>query len=1144
MFSLPDIPQHPRSEAKWGQLYGASLSALIAATHIQQQKFSLVLTDTMNRALSLESELSFFLGEHAKDILHFPDWETLPYDVFSPHQDIISERLTSLNELLKRKQGMLILPISSLLQRIAPQAFIESQSFIAQCGDKIDIAKLKSRLTHLGYHSISQVMEHGEYAVRGSILDIFPMGAETPLRLDFFDDELETIRLFDTETQRTIDSKQSIEILPAHEFSLNEQAISAFRQRWRDRFEGDPQNCSIYTDVSNGLSPAGIEYYLPLFYENMGSLFDYLPNNTLVFDACGEASQTFFEHVCERYEQRRHNIERPILSPDELYLRPEEAKTKLSNYPKIALQSFEVPKGHNFGTQLPSNYPLNVRDENPSAALQGFLSSNKTPVLFVAESAGRKETFLDLLRGIGIAPKPVQSWSMALEQAQSEPYLIGVAPLDQGLHSANWVIITESQVFGERVAQSRRRRASAAQKDAQAIINSLEDLSIGAPVVHEHHGVGRYQGLHILDLGDITQEFVTLHYAQDDKLYVPVSDLHLITRYSGASADTAPLHKLGSDTWGKQKSRAAKQARDVAAELLAINAKRASVQGQSFTLDTLEYELFCSGFAFEETADQQSAIDDVLKDMQAQQPMDRVVCGDVGFGKTEVALRAAFLAASNGKQVCMLAPTTLLAQQHYETFKTRFADWPVRVACLSRFGTKKQQDEVIQTLADGQVDIVIGTHKLLQPSITFKDLGLLIVDEEQRFGVRHKEQMKKMRAHVDILTLTATPIPRTLNMAMSGLRGLSIIATPPQRRTAIKTFVSEWDDTTLKEAVERELARGGQVYFVHNKIETIARMQEQLAELMPETRIGIGHGQMSERDLESVMLDFYHKRINILLCTTIIESGIDVPNANTIIINRADKFGLAQLHQMRGRVGRSHHRAYAYLITPHPSLISADAKKRLEAIESLEDLGAGFTLATHDLEIRGAGELLGSEQSGQIQEVGFSMYTDMLKRAVKALKNGELIDAELPTDYGVEIDLGIPSLLPSDYVPDVHMRLMLYKRLASQTDMDGIREMKAELIDRFGELPEATENLLAIARMKLLANALGASKIDAGRQSGKLIFNQDNKINNQVMVGLIQNHPTLYRFEAPATLKYMQQLDSASERLDFIFNLIETLTPR
>ncbi|MGM0564173.1 MAG: transcription-repair coupling factor [Pseudomonadota bacterium] len=1148
ILDINDLPQHGGSRFQWGQLYGNAMSLAIAEAARRHSGLSVVVAESPQQAWQLEQAIRFFYraesdGREEAPILHFPDWETLPYDVFSPHQDIISERLSTLYQLPRLKRGLLIIPATSLLQRVGPANYIEQQAFMASVGDTIDIDQLRQRLEQAGYQSVSQVMEHGEFAVRGALIDLFPMGQEQPYRLDLFDDEIETIRTFDPETQRSTGQHQSIRWLPAREFPFNRDAIDAFRSAWRQRFEGDPQNAIIYRSISEGSLPSGIEYYLPLFFEHTATLFDYLPDNALFFCA-GEhegAIERFGDQVEQRYEQRRHNLERPLLRPDELYLSGEELDGALAHFPQIRLQRSELPGGQgqrNFNTRRPPSLQLEARAESPSARLQAHIEEcrqSDRPLLLVAESAGRREGLIELLRGIGVVAHTLQDWSELGDAGQ--PISVSVAPLEQGLELPGLSIVCEQQIYGERAAQRRRRKRSG-QRDAEAIINSLADLSIGAPVVHEHSGVGRYTGLQTLKMGEIEQEFLTLEYANEDKLYVPVSDLHLVTRFSGADPESAPLHKLGSDTWARQKAKAAKQARDVAAELLAINARRAARVGRSFVIPHPEYELFASDFPFEETPDQQQAIEAVLDDLVSTQPMDRVVCGDVGFGKTEVALRAAFVAAMNQRQVCILVPTTLLAQQHYQNFSDRLADWPIRVEALSRFGGKTKQDQVVAGLADGKVDIVIGTHKLLQDNIRFKDLGLVIVDEEQRFGVRHKEQMKKLRSEVDILTLTATPIPRTLNMAMSGLRDLSIIATPPQRRTGVKTFINQWDDELIREACQRELARGGQIYFVHNKVDNIASTAAKIEEIVPEARTAVAHGQMSERELEQIMLDFYHQRVNLLVCTTIIESGIDVPTANTIIINRADRFGLAQLHQMRGRVGRSHHRAYAYLIAPPEKLMTPDAAKRLEAIESLEDLGAGFTLATHDLEIRGAGELLGAEQSGQIQEVGFTLYTELLDRAVKAFKNGEEFDAELPTDSGPKIDLGIPALLPSDFVPDVHMRLMLYKRIAGAEDSEALRDIQVELIDRFGLLPEAAKNLMTVSEFKLQAKHLGLAAIDAGRRGGRVEFKSDTRVDPGTLIGLIQKRPATYKLADAQTLRFTVELDSDAERIEFVSDML------
>ncbi|MBS1236524.1 MAG: transcription-repair coupling factor, partial [Proteobacteria bacterium] len=937
-----------------------------------------------------------------------------------------------------------------------------------------------------GYRCVSQVIEHGEFAVRGALVDLFPMGSELPYRIDLFDAQVETIRTFDPETQRTLEKIEAIHLLPAREFPLTEDAITQFRQAFRQRFEGDPNRSPIYRDISRGLAPAGIEYYLPLFFERTDTLFDYLPPASLVIaqDGSGEAAKHFWTQASERYEQLRHDVERPLLAPEQLFLTPTEITKGSAAFPGVRLQRFEQPDTQGaaavitYASAAPPPLPIDGRSTHPTAALKSFLAGFDGRVLFAAESAGRREALLDLLRGNEIHPKPFEGWQAFLDSDARLGITIGA--LEQGLLLTDpaLAVIAEPQLFGARALQQRRRKAAV--RDAENVVRNLAELAVGAPVVHENHGVGRYLGLQMLTVGDMEAEFLTLEYAGGDKLYVPVSSLHLISRYTGAAPENAPLHKLGGDQWARAKRKAAERVRDVAAELLDIYARRAVRQGHAFQVNDEEYSAFAAAFPFEETPDQQTAIEHVLGDLSAGLPMDRVVCGDVGFGKTEVAMRAAFIAVQGGRQVVVLVPTTLLAQQHAQNFRDRFADWPVRIESMSRFSAKKQQDLVLKDLAEGKVDIVIGTHKLLQEGVRFKNLGLVILDEEHRFGVRQKERLKALRAEVDVLTLTATPIPRTLNMALSGLRELSIIATPPPHRLAIKTFITEWNDALMREACLREIGRGGQVYFLHNEVESIERAAQELQKLMPEAVVRVAHGQMRERDLEQVMLDFYHRRFNVLVCSTIIESGIDVPSANTIIIQRADKLGLAQLHQLRGRVGRSHHRAYAYLIVPPRGVMSADAVKRLEAVESLEDLGAGFLLATNDLEIRGAGELLGEEQSGQIHEIGFTLYSELLERAVHALKAGRQPELDRPLDHGPEIDLRVPALIPADYLPDVHARLILYKRIAGAASTEELRELQVEMIDRFGLLPEPVKSLFSVTELKIKATPLGVRKIEAG----------------------------------------------------------------
>ena len=1131
-------------EIQLGQLYGCAQALTITSAAQRKQAPIVVVTRDIQQAQQLLHEIHFFY-ERDDLVYSFPDWETLPYDVFSPHQDIISERLTTLFRLPAINPGhILIVPVATLLQRLSPKQFVQQHVLMLGKGQTLNIDDFRHNLEQAGYSCVNQVMEHGEFAVRGSIIDLFPSGHDLPFRIDLFDDEIDTIRRFDPESQRSLDTIDRINILPAREFPFNNDAISAFRSRYREQIEGDPTRSSIYNDVSQGVIPSGIEYYLPLFFDELHSLFDYLPRNTLFFLSEGmeEQIEAFWAQLEERYEQRRHDIERPILKPSALYLDAGDITRQLAHYRCIQAQTFKH-LAEDQAVDLPFAAPpqvlLQARAPQPAAALLELTRDFNGRILFVAESTGRRETLLELLRDQKLHPRVYDSW--ADFSADDAALGITVAPLDRGLQllEPRLCIITEPQIFGERAQQQRRRRQRT--RDADAIISNLTDLHIGAPVVHEDHGVGRYLGLQKLDLSEVDSEFLTIEYAGGDKLYVPVSSLHLISRYTGADPEHAPLHKLGGEVWQKIRRKAAEKVNDVAAEILDMHARRAAKGGHAYQINMDEYASFAAAFPFEETEDQQSAIDAVLEDLAKPMAMDRVVCGDVGFGKTEVAMRAAFVAANAGKQVAILVPTTLLAQQHYQNFKDRFADWPFRIEGLSRFKSKGQQDKVIQELQAGKVDIVIGTHKLLQKDIKFKDLGLLIIDEEHRFGVKHKEQFKNLRAEVDILTLTATPIPRTLNMSLSGLRDLSIIASPPTQRHAIKTFVSEWNDGLVQEACLREIKRGGQVYLLHNDVKTIEKMCRQLAELVPEARVEFAHGQMRERELEQVMLDFYHQRFNILVATTIIESGIDIPSANTIVINRADKLGLAQLHQIRGRVGRSHHRAYAYLITPPKGVMTKDALKRLEAIESLEDLGVGFTLATHDLEIRGAGELLGDEQSGQIQEIGFSMYTELLDRAVKALKSGKVPDLDKPLHHGTEIDLGLPALLPDDYIYDVHQRLIMYKRISAADSRESLDELRVELIDRFGLLPDPAKNLFELTALKIATDALGVKKIDASSQGARIVFEENANIDPTRLIMMIQTQSDIYRFNGKDTLHIHKTMDDCQARVQTLHSTLQHL---
>jgi len=1146
----PPLPRTTGERLLWGRLYGAAAALAIANAARAAKGPLLAVVPDMQAATALRAELGFFLKDsQALPVLAFPDWETLPYDVFSPLPELVSERLLTLHRLPALARGVLVVPVGTLLQRLPPRDYVDGHSLVLAKGDRLDLDRTRERLARSGYQCVSQVIGHGEFAVRGALMDIFPMGSTLPLRIDLFDDEIESIRTFDPDSQRSIDKLDRVRMLPAREFPFTEEAISAFRQRWRARIEGDPKASLIYRDVSEGRMPGGIEYYLPLFFDDTATLFDYLPDNTLAFEAAEvrDAAAAKFDEIGHRYEQRRHDPERPLLPPRELFQTADELASRLNERGGVRWQSAEVAerrKGYgqvcNFESGTIPPLAIQARAADPAAALKGFVHSPGRRTLFVAESTGRREMLTDHLRGFNIQPRQLDGWAAFIDG--DETIAVTVAPLEQPLllPDEDIALVTETQLYGERVRQERRRKGR--ERDGEAVVRNLTELREGAPVVHEEHGVGRFLGLQTLDIGGTRTELLALEYAKGDKLYVPVSSLHLISRYTGADEDTAPLHRLGGDQWDKIKRKAAQKAHDVAAELLDIYARRAARQGVAFPTPGADYDAFATAFEFEETPDQQRAIEAILTDMADPKPMDRVVCGDVGFGKTEVAMRAAFVAVNGGKQVAVLVPTTLLAQQHFQNFSDRFADWPIRVESLSRFKNAKESKAIMDGLADGTVDIVVGTHKLLQGSTRFKNLGLAIIDEEHRFGVRHKEQLKNLRAEVDVLTLTATPIPRTLNMAMSGMRDLSIIATPPVERHPIKTFVTAWNDALIQEACQREINRGGQIYFLHNEVETIENMAQKIEALVPEARVEVAHGQMRERELERVMRDFYHRRFNLLVCTTIIESGIDVPSANTIVINRADKLGLAQLHQLRGRVGRSHHRAYAYLITPPAKTMTEDAKKRLEAIESLEDLGAGFTLATHDLEIRGAGELLGEEQSGQIHEIGFTLYMDLLERAVQALKAGRTPELDRPLDHGAEIDLGLPALIPDDYLPDVHTRLVTYKRIASAADQAELKDLQVEMIDRFGLLPDPAKNLFAITELKLRVQPYGIRKVEAGPRGGRIVFGEEPKIDHMRLIQLVQSRPKDYKLDqAAGALRFYRDMSEPEKRIAQVGTIVGQL---
>ena len=1145
----PPLPTRASSSLRWSGLHGSALGLATACAATHHRGPVIVIVPDPSTGHRLEAELRFYGGSDTDpiEILHLPDWETLPYDAFSPHQDIVAERLTTLSRLPDLKRGLLVVPVTTLMTRTPPPSYLVGYALSLQVGQSIDINVTRARLEEAGYRCVGQVMEHGEFAVRGSLLDLYPMGSVHPLRIDLFDDEIDSIRQFDPESQRSLGPIPNIEMLPAKEFPVDSAGISRFRQSWRSRFEGDPSTCPIYRDVGKGLMPSGLEYYLPLFFEETACATDYLPQDSLILTAphVHDAARRHWQDIQERFEQGRHDRERPLVPPTELFVPAEQLFVALKPFAQVRTGEVDALGGEAcpFGTSAPAKLSVDARSDTPLQLVQRHLDVFPGRTLFVAESAGRRETLIETFRANGISLAEVSGWREFLEGART--VAITVAPLETGttLASPHIAVIAESQLFGSRASQRRRRRRGGG-ADAETVVRDLSELNVGAPVVHEDYGVGRYLGLETISTGGVQNEFLCIEYAGNDKLYVPVASLHLVMRYTGSEPDSAPLHRLGNPQWQKAKLKAAARAHDVAAELLEIYARRAVRKGHAFSVDAGPQRLFDQAFPFEETPDQLAAIDAVIDDMQSERPMDRLVCGDVGFGKTEVAMRAAFVAVNDGKQVAVLVPTTLLAQQHHQTFSDRFADWPVRVEQLSRFRSKKERDVVVADLASGKVDIVIGTHQVIQPDINFKRLGLVVIDEEHRFGVRQKERLKSLRAQTDVLTLTATPIPRTLNMSMAGLRDLSLIATPPERRLSVKTFVREWNSTLLREACLREIRRGGQVYFVHNKVENIERIAREIQALVPDGNVQIAHGQMRERDLERTMIDFYHRRFNILVCTTIIETGLDVPTANTIVINRADHFGLAQLHQLRGRVGRSHHRAYAYLVVPPRKAMSADAIRRLEAIESLEGLGIGFTLATHDLEIRGAGELLGDGQSGQIHEVGYSLYSDLLERAVAALKAGKSPNLDRPLDHGAEIDLHAPALIPEDYLPDVHTRLMMYKRIASARDIDALIALREEMVDRFGRAPDALKTLFAVTEIKLKATPLGILKADIGANGGRLQFQTDPDLDPANVIRLIQSEPKRYRLDGADRLKLSMDLPDSASRVAALNQLLDRLSAR
>ena len=1157
-YPSPPLPRSGQLRAWWR----APASSTALAWHVARAaqvhgKPLLLVTRDNQSANQMVADLQTLLGSAAGvlPVVPFPDWETLPYDQFSPHPDIISQRLAALHRLPTLARGIVVVPVQTLLQRLAPLSYIVGGSFDLKVGQRLDMDAEKRRLESAGYRNVGQVMDPGDFAVRGGLLDVYPMGADAPLRIELLDEDIDSIRAFDPESQRSLDKVEAVKMLPGREVPMDEASLSKVLATLRERFDVDTRRSPLYQDLKAGVLPSGIEYFLPLFFNTTATLLDYLPAGfmTVVGTGVAEASDAFWLQTNSRYEQRRHDIDRPLLPPEEIYQSPDSLREQFNRQPRVEVWPADHPRideAQPLGDQPLPPLPVAAKDAPAGQALKSFIEHYPGRVLIAADSPGRREALLEVLQAAELRPPVVADFTAFLATAPAQTgeglarFAITVAPLDDGfaLTEPPLAVLTERQLFPERTGHVRRTRRAG--REPEAIIRDLGELTEGAPIVHEDHGVGRYRGLIAMDVGGMPGEFLDIEYAKGDRLYVPVAQLHLISRYSGASPETAPLHSLGGEQWAKAKRKAAEKVRDVAAELLEIQARRQARAGLALDIDRAMYEPFAAGFPFEETPDQLAAIEATLRDLQSSQPMDRVVCGDVGFGKTEVAVRAAFAAASGGKQVAVLVPTTLLAEQHYRNFRDRFADYPLKVEVLSRFKSTKEIRAELDKVAEGGIDVIVGTHRLLQPDVKFKDLGLVIVDEEQRFGVRQKEALKAMRANVHLLTLTATPIPRTLNMAMAGLRDLSIIATPPPNRLAVQTFVTQWDNAQLREAFQRELSRGGQLYFLHNDVESMGRMQRELSELVPEARIGMAHGQMPERELEKVMLDFQKQRFNVLLATTIIESGIDIPNANTIIINRADRFGLAQLHQLRGRVGRSHHRAYAYLVVPDKRSITPDAQKRLDAIASMDELGAGFTLATHDLEIRGAGELLGEDQSGQMAEVGFSLYTELLERAVRSIKAGKLPDLDSGEEVrGAEVELHVPALIPDDYLPDVHTRLTLYKRVSSARDSAALRELQVEMIDRFGLLPDPVKHLFAIAELKLQANVLGIRKLELGENGGRIVFEAQPNIDPMAVIQLIQKQPKLYQMDGPDKLRIKHPLPESADRFNAARALLTTLHP-
>lgn len=1123
----------------WGSLYGSAQAlALIEFAKAQNQVVLIIANDIVHFDQLVKS-LNFY--NDGLDILKFDNWEVLAFDHFSPHPDITSSRLSTLSKLPSLSKGIVVTTLESLSQQLCPLEFSQKYSFSLQIGDAIDMHSFAEKLLKIGYNRVTTVMEHGEFSVKGSLIDLYPMGAKSPYRLDLFDQEIDSIRTFDTSTQRSVNVTNALSLLPAREFSTDAESLEIFKQNYLKVF--GKTDDFIYTEVSESRLPAGIEFYAPLFFTHTNTLFDYLASNTIVahYQGFSDLVDITFAEIHNRHQQANRNLDRPPLLLEQVFLNKEQLFTQIKQRQQLVIgaSKLEDKAGRlNFASKLLPPLNIDAQAKHPLEKFLNFSKKFKGKVLIVCESEGRQSILTDLLNNHDLAPINIDHWQ-AFTQGEQRLYITN-ANLSDGMLTKDVAVITEVNLFGaDVVKQQRRRRAK--HKDFDEAIKSLVEIKIGDPIVHESYGVGRYLGLKTQTFDDLTQDFLMLEYANGSKLMVPMTSLNLISRYSGASPDIAPLHKLGTNQWSKAKQKAHEALHDIAAELLEIYAKRQSQTGFAFPEPSDAYTSFVSNFPFEETPDQLKTMGEVLADMQSRRPMDRLVCGDVGFGKTEIAMRAAFLAVESGKQVAILVPTTLLANQHLQSFKDRFINYPIEIAALSRFQTPKEQTHIKQKLLDGKIDIVIGTHKLIQGSIKYRQLGLVIIDEEHRFGVKQKEALKKLRGQSDILTMTATPIPRTLNMALGSLRELSIIATPPQGRSAIQTFVNEWNDDTIKEACSRELHRGGQIFVLHNDIDSIDNMAENLKTLMPNIHVRIAHGQMPTRELEHIMSDFYHGRFQILVCTTIIETGIDIPNANTIIINNAQNFGLAQLHQLRGRVGRSHHRAYAYLVIKSHQALSANAKKRLDAIESLEELGAGFMLANHDLEIRGAGDLLGDNQSGKISEIGFNLYHDLLKRTVDAMRAGRKINLDDPINHEIEIDTGLACIIPETYLGDVHERLVLYKRIANAKNNDELKDLQIEMIDRFGLLLDSTKNLFAATKLKLFSEKIGIDKISIYDDKAHLTFADKTTVEPIKIIHLVQKQPKTYQLKGQNQLIIKQTMPEDIERIEWVENLLKKL---